>query len=85
MHGLSPFKIRLARITESSFDQLSKTGSEKEASAKYLITFELTYRYQGNRTSRILRRALVSRQNDAFGSPSGSSSERLRVLKRGVS
>ena len=47
---LSPFKIRLARSGESSFGQFH--GPDREGGlAKYLITFELTYRYQGNRTS----------------------------------
>ena len=47
---LSPFKIRLAGTGESSFGQFH--GPDREGGlAKYLITFELTYRYQGNRTS----------------------------------
>jgi len=46
--GLSPFKIRLVHLTESSssFGRLRMSGSAEGGLAKYLITFELTYRYR---------------------------------------
>lgn len=70
---LSPFKIRPAGRGESSFSQFHRPDREGGL-AKYLITFELTYRYQGNRTSsrarsRILRRSLDRQEPLFFGSP----------------